>query len=97
MLAPALPEAPFGLRFFSGAAKTNTSGEIITGPGDDPVRKLVGAETAGPRVGVDRFTKILFGVNYFDGRPDPGTHGRTSHLSADDIEALSMYLKSLQK
>ena len=25
------------------------------------------------------------------------THGKTSHLSASDIEALSMYLKSLQK
>ena len=25
------------------------------------------------------------------------THGKTSHLSAADIEALSMYLKSLQK
>ena len=25
------------------------------------------------------------------------THGRTSHLSAEDVEALSLYLKSLQK
>ena len=25
------------------------------------------------------------------------THGKTSHLTAPDIEALSMYLKSLQK
>lgn len=25
------------------------------------------------------------------------THGKTSHLSASDIEALSTYLKSLQK
>jgi hypothetical protein len=25
------------------------------------------------------------------------THGKTSHLSAADIDALSMYLKSLQK
>jgi hypothetical protein len=25
------------------------------------------------------------------------THGKTSHLSASDIEALAMYLKSLQK
>ena len=25
------------------------------------------------------------------------THGRTSHLPADDVEALSLYLKSLQK
>jgi hypothetical protein len=25
------------------------------------------------------------------------THGRTSHLSAGDVDALSLYLKSLQK
>ena len=73
VLAPALPEAPFPLRFFSGAVKTNSRGEIITGPDDDPVKKLVGAEAAGQRAGLDRFTKIMFGVNYFDGRPDPGT------------------------
>jgi DNA-binding beta-propeller fold protein YncE len=73
VLAPALPEAPFDLRFFSGAVKTDSRGEIITGPDDDPVKKLVGAEAAGQRAGVDRFTKILFGAGYFDGRPDPGT------------------------
>jgi DNA-binding beta-propeller fold protein YncE len=73
VLAPALPEAAFGLRFFSGAVKTDSRREIITGPDDDPVKRLVGAEAAGQRAGVDRFTKILFGVNYFDGRPDPGT------------------------
>ena len=47
VLAPALPEAPFNLRFFAGAVKTNSRGEIITGFDDDPVKKLVGAETAG--------------------------------------------------
>jgi DNA-binding beta-propeller fold protein YncE len=73
VLAPALPEAPFNLRFFSGAVKTDSRGEIIDGPDDDPVKKLVGAEAAGPRAGIDRFTKILFGVGYFDGRPDKGT------------------------
>ena len=73
VLAPSLPEAPFDLRFFSGAVKTDSRGVIITGPDDDPVKKLVGAEAAGQRAGVDRFTKILFGVGYFDGRPDPGT------------------------
>jgi DNA-binding beta-propeller fold protein YncE len=73
VLAPALPEAPFPLRFFAGAVKTNSRGEIITGPDDDPVKNLVGAEAAGQRAGLDRFTKIMFGVNYFDGRPDPGT------------------------
>src|SRR4051812_19697994 len=73
VLAPALPEAPFDLRYFSGPVKTNSRGEIITGPDNDPVKKLVGAEAAGQRAGVERFTKILFGVGYFDGRPDPGT------------------------
>ncbi len=73
VLAPALPEAPFGLRFFTGPVKTDSRGEIIDGPDDDPVKKLVGAEAAGERAGVDRFTKILFGVGYFDGRPDKGT------------------------
>jgi DNA-binding beta-propeller fold protein YncE len=73
VLKPALPEAPFGLRFFPGAVKTNSRGEIITGPDDDPVKNLVGAESAGDRAGLERFTKILFGVDYFDGRPDPGT------------------------
>jgi DNA-binding beta-propeller fold protein YncE len=33
----------------------------------------VGAEVAGQRAGQLRYTKILFGANYFDGRPDPGT------------------------
>src|ERR1700675_3306791 len=60
VLAPSLPEAAFDLRFFSGAVKTNSRGEIITGPNDDPVKKLVGAEAAGQRAGMDRFTKILF-------------------------------------
>ncbi len=73
VLAPALPEAPFPLRFFAGAVKTNSRGEIITGPDDDPVKNLVGAEATGQRAGLDRFTKIMFGVNYIDGRPDPGT------------------------
>lgn len=73
VLAPSLPEAPFPLRFFPGAVKTDSRGRIITGPSDDPVKRLVGAEAAGVRAGVERFTKILFGVNYFDGRPDPGT------------------------
>src|SRR5215212_6379059 len=73
VLTPSLPEAPFDLRFFSGAVKTDSRGEIITGFSSDPVKRLVGAESAGERAGLERFTKILFGVNYFDGRPDPGT------------------------
>jgi hypothetical protein len=59
VLAPALPESPFELRFFSGAVKTNSRGDIITGPDDDPVKNLVGAESAGDRAGLERFTKIL--------------------------------------
>jgi len=43
VLAPALPESPFDLRFFSGAVKTNSRGEIITGPDDDSVKNIVGA------------------------------------------------------
>jgi hypothetical protein len=73
VMAAALPEAPFDLRFFTGAVKTNSEGRIITGPDDDPVKTLVGAEFAGERAGLQRFTKILFGVDYFNGRPDPGT------------------------
>ena len=71
VLRPSLPEAPFDLRFFSGAVKTNSRGEIIRGFSSDPVKRLVGAERrARARRSV---TKILFGVGYFDGRPDPGT------------------------
>ncbi|HEX9140828.1 MAG TPA: hypothetical protein VF833_01270, partial [Gaiellaceae bacterium] len=61
--------------------KTNSRGEIITGPNDDPVKKLVGAEAAGQRAGIDRYTKILFANGYFDGRPDPGTRIDPNHPS----------------
>ncbi len=71
VLAAALPEAPFNLRFFTGAVKTKPDGSIITGPGFVGPRNLVGAEAAGERAGVQRFTKIMFGVGYFDGRPSP--------------------------
>jgi DNA-binding beta-propeller fold protein YncE len=73
VLAPAGPEAPFHLRFFSTAVKTDSRGRILTGPTSDPVKSLVGAEPAGLRAGLQRFTKILFGAGYIDGRPDPGT------------------------
>src|SRR4051812_24150821 len=69
VLAAALPEAPFDLRFFTGPVKTTPDGKIITGPGFAGPRRLVGAEAAGERAGVQRFTKIMFGVDYFDGRP----------------------------
>ena len=71
VLAAALPEAPFNLRFFTGAVKTKPDGSIITGPGFTGPRNLVGAEAAGERAGVQRFTKIMFGVSYFDGGPSP--------------------------
>ncbi len=73
VLAPAGPEAPFHLRFFSTAVKTDSRGRILTGATSDPVKNLVGAEPAGLRAGLQRFTKILFGAGYIDGRPDPGT------------------------
>ena len=66
-------EAPFNLRFFSTAVKTDSQGKIITGPNNDPVKNIVGAESAGERGGMARYTKIMFGAGYFDGRPDPGT------------------------
>ena len=66
-------EAPFELRFFTTAVKTDSRGRIITGLQDDPVKTLVGAEPAGERAGLERFTKIMFGADYFNGRPDPGT------------------------
>jgi DNA-binding beta-propeller fold protein YncE len=66
------PEAPLPLRLFPGPVKTDSRRRIITGPTSDPVKRLVGAEAIGERAGMDRFTKLLFGVNYFDGRPNPG-------------------------
>ncbi|HZB47012.1 MAG TPA: YncE family protein, partial [Pyrinomonadaceae bacterium] len=67
------PEAPFELRFFTTAVKTDSRGRVITGPTSDPVKNILGAEPAGERGGLDRFTKIMFGAAYIDGRPDPGT------------------------
>lgn len=67
------PEAPFELRFFTTAVKTDSRGRIITGPTSDPVKNIVGAEPAGRRAGFDRFTKIMYGAGYIDGRPDPST------------------------
>ena len=69
VLAPVLPEAPFDLRFFSTAVKTDSKGQVITGPTADPVKDIVGAEAAGVRAGMPRFTKIMFGAGYFDGAP----------------------------
>ena len=70
ILAPSQPEAPLELRLFTTAVKTDSQGRVITGPTDDPVKNLVGAEPAGIRAGLERFTKITFGAHYIDGRPD---------------------------
>jgi hypothetical protein len=67
-------ESPLDLRFFTTAVKTDSRGRIITGPTSDPVKNIVGAEPAGERGGLERFTKIMFDAAYIDGRPDPGTH-----------------------
>jgi DNA-binding beta-propeller fold protein YncE len=72
VLAPVLPEAPFDLRFFPTAVKTDAKGQVITGPTADPVKNIVGAEAAGVRAGMPRFTKIMFGAGYFDGTPGAG-------------------------
>src|SRR5689334_4012237 len=53
-------EAPLNLRLFTGAVKTDSRGNIITGPTSDLVKHLVGAEPAGERGGMPRYTKILF-------------------------------------
>lgn len=66
-------ESPLALRIFTTAVKTDSRGRIITGPTSDPVKNIVGAEAAGERGGMQRFTKIMYGASYIDGRPDPGT------------------------
>ena len=66
-------ESPLALRIFTTAVKTDSRGRIITGPTSDPVKNVVGAEPAGERGGMQRFTKIMYGASYIDGRPDPGT------------------------
>jgi DNA-binding beta-propeller fold protein YncE len=74
-------EAPFELRMFTTAVKTDSRGRIITGPTSDPVKNIVGAEPAGERGGLDRFTKIMYGASYIDGRPDPGTRIDPNNVS----------------
>jgi DNA-binding beta-propeller fold protein YncE len=68
VLAPALPESPFDLRFFSTAVKVDANGNVITNI-DTPPIGLVGAEDAGDRAGMKRFTKILFSAQYDTGTP----------------------------
>ncbi|PYQ89534.1 MAG: hypothetical protein DMG02_15495 [Acidobacteria bacterium] len=72
ILAAALPESPFDLRFYSTAVKTDANGNIITDVNAPPPHRLVGAEAAGARAGLPRFTKILFANQYDTGVPSPG-------------------------
>src|ERR1041384_4217136 len=72
ILAAVLPEAPFELRLFSAPVKTDSRGRVITGPNSDPVKNIVGAESAGIRAGLERFTKIMFAADYSSGSPDLG-------------------------
>ncbi len=57
--------------------KTDSKGKIITGPTSDPEKNIVGPEAAGERGGLERYTKIMFGAGYIDGRPDPGNADRS--------------------
>ena len=66
-------EAPLALRFFTTAVKTDSKGDVITGPDERPVKNIVGPGAASESGGLERFTKIMFGAAYIDGRPDPGT------------------------
>ena len=68
ILAAALPESPFDLRFFSTAVKVDANGQVITDI-NTPPRGLVGAEAAGERAGLPRFTKIMFANSYDKGTP----------------------------
>src|ERR1043165_8327118 len=43
------PESPLDLRQFIGPVKTDSRGRVITGPNSDPVKNIVGAESAGIR------------------------------------------------
>src|SRR4051794_40873765 len=44
VMAPVGPESPLELRQFVGPVKTDSRGNIITGPNNDPVKNIVGAE-----------------------------------------------------
>ncbi len=66
--AAALPESPFDLRFFSTAVKVDANGRVITDI-NTPPKGFVGAEAAGERAGLPRFTKIMFANSYDKGTP----------------------------
>src|SRR5262245_64650761 len=70
ILAAALPESPFHLRLFATPVKTDAQGRAITNADNSGTLKdLVGAEAAGTKAGLPRFTKITFSASYDDGRP----------------------------
>lgn len=81
VLAPVGPESPEALRLFATAVKTDSQGNIITDISTDPVKHIVGAEPAGMRAGMMRYTKILFGAKYDTGRPDTGKRIDPNHPS----------------
>ena len=81
ILAPVGPEAPEELRLFSTPVKTDSRGRVITGQTSDPVKNIVGAEAAGTRAGLPRFTKIMFGAQYDTGRPNDSHRVDPNHPS----------------
>ncbi|HKN51660.1 MAG TPA: beta-propeller fold lactonase family protein, partial [Amycolatopsis sp.] len=76
-------EAPLEARLFTGPVKLDSQNEMITGANADPVKKIVGAAPAGERAGLQRFTKILFEVDYFTGRPNPGDRVDPNNVRGD--------------
>lgn len=70
ILAPVGPESPRDLRMFPTPVKADSRHRVITGQTSDPVKNIVGAEAAGTRAGIARFTKITFGAQYDTGRPN---------------------------
>src|SRR5262245_53137050 len=66
-VSPGLSESPLSLRFFAEAVEADAPAVIVTRPNGGAVERIVGAEPSGVRAGIEPFTKIMFGVNYFDG------------------------------
>jgi DNA-binding beta-propeller fold protein YncE len=81
VLSPVGPESPEDLRLFPTPVKTDSRGRVITGANSDPVKNIVGAESAGVRAGIQRFTKITFGAQYDTGRPNDSHRIDPSHPS----------------
>jgi hypothetical protein len=63
------------------------------GPGGKPLIDQLGTNNLAPLVTGGQLNPALAANNV---RVIKGTHGKTSHLSAGDLEALILYLKSLQ-